>query len=143
MASRAGRGAKLPGPPQQTDLAYLAALLDRGALLCARDNSLGLRVTGSVPLRHWLSSRFGGWTSGRTWHQTHQSTVRYLLMAVRPYVVVRSHELEAMMVLLDHLANRGDYRGDVEWQAERTRLIGRVGAARAAVRASGSSVDAR
>jgi hypothetical protein len=130
MGSKAASHVRLPGVPQHSDFAYLAALLDRGGF-CARAKSstVGLKVVAPPKVRNWLVMRFGGQDTTRAWWLTRQADVRYVLTRVRPYLVVRGRAAGAMIELIDHLASRESYHGDPEWRRERDRLKGAVRAA--------------
>lgn len=114
----------LPGPPQQTELAYLAALIDRSGTFCASANSgtVGIKITAPPALRNWLVMRFGGADSSRAWTLSRQADVRYVATGVLPYLVVKRRAGAAFLLLLEHMATREHYHGTAEWRAERDRL---------------------
>lgn len=121
MGSRASTQAALPGLPQQTELAYLAGLLDRSGGI-VRDPA-GLKLVVSEKLRSWLLVRFGGFeTAAGAWWLTQQATLLYLLPQVRRYAVPRGPQLEALEALVAHSANRERYHGDDEWRQRRDQL---------------------
>lgn len=131
MGSRASRRAKLPGLPQQTDLAYLAGLVDRGGGFVTRPP--GLKIRAAPALRSRLLQRFGGTehSASGTWTLSQTATLTYLLPALSPFVIARQLELEAMIQLLAHHTSRPNYHGDEEWRERREQL-------RAAVRGPGA-----
>lgn len=131
MGSKASRTASLPGPPQQTELAFLAGLLERGGFIATRPNMVGIKITGSEALVDWLAVRFGGRASGRTWWLLRQADVLFVAQQVRPYLVTAISTCEAMCGLLEHTRARELYHGDDEWRTERDRLLRAVARSRA------------
>lgn len=141
MASRGSPTTVLPGPPQQTELAYLAGLVDRaGGFMASRPNAIGLKIVCGPTLRNWLVMRFGGHDSSRAWTVTRQADLGFLLPRLLPYLVTRSAECSAMIALVGHVSSRPTYRPDQDWKTERTRLMDAV---RALHQARGSRSPAR
>lgn len=127
MGSRASTQHSLPGPPQQVELAYLAGLVDRsGGFTASRPNTIGLKVTCSPALRRWLLMRFGGFDTSRCWWLTRRADLAYVITHMRPFLVVRGGQAEAMSTLLDHLNGRDDYHGSPEWRRKRVELMSAV-----------------
>lgn len=107
--------------PTSTDLAYLAGILDGEGYFQATSasRSFGLRVAmvdDATPT--WLQSHFGGKIhhikthSGRgavVWTLQRQSDIRYVLEGSMPYFVLKRPRAEAMLRLLDHLAQQPIY----------------------------------
>lgn len=114
----------LPGLPSQTDLAYLAGLIDGcGTFACAEKSStIGLKISAPPRLRNWLVLRFGGYDTARAWWLTRQADLRYVVTGVAPYLVRKRAPAQTFLVLLGHLATRESYHGTAEWRAERERL---------------------
>lgn len=128
VGSKAAPNVKLPGPPQQTELAYLAALVDRSGTFCASANSstVAIKVTAPPALRLWLMVRFGGIDGPRSWQLSRQADLRYVATGIAPYLVVKRGAGTAFLDLLAHLATRESYHGTADWRAERDRLKGEV-----------------
>lgn len=138
MGSRASTRASLPGPPEQTEIAYLAGLVDRGGGFVVSERVVGLKVVAAPALRNWLVLRFGGHDSTRAWTLTRQANVAFLLPRLLPYLVARADECKAMMELVSHCQARGGYHGTDEWRRRRDDLIAAVRVARDAARRPGS-----
>lgn len=129
MGSKAAQTAKLPGPPAQTEIAYLAGLLERGGFVA---DPAGLKLTAGLQRRGWLVMRFGGSTTGRCWWLTQQASLLYLLPRIAVYLIERRGECVALEALVAHCANRRSYHGDPQWRARRETLRSAVRAARGA-----------
>jgi hypothetical protein len=120
MGSKAAPQVGLPGPPVQSELAYLAGLLDRGGMVASR--SIGLKIEGPPPLLAWLRSCFGGSISSGTWWLTRQADLLFILPRVEPHLRVKKLRCRTLCRLVAHCHNRASYHGDPEWRAERDRL---------------------
>lgn len=118
----------LPGPPQRTELAYLAALVDRSGGFCASQQSATIAIKLSAPpeLRQWLLLRFGGHQSQTSWILGRQADLHYVATGIAPFLVVKRRAGAAFVELLEHCARRPSYHGSADWRAERDRLKAEV-----------------
>lgn len=130
MGSRAPQTHAIPGPPSGVELAYLAGLFDRAGGLTLNPLGLKLRVADLQGL--WLERRFGGhWRcdpfappgTPEHWWLSTQTELLDTLMRLHPYVLGRVGELEAMILLLQHVRDRRSYHGDDEWRQTRSDLM--------------------
>lgn len=145
MGSRAASRAKIPGLPTREELAYLAGLLDNGGTVLAsnsrRGTIVGLRITASPPLRSWLIMRFGGREEDgpRAWFLTQTAALLLILPRLRPFLIQKRGEVQALERLCQHLTHRESYHGTAAWRGERARLIDVVHVAAERRRAAGRS----
>lgn len=104
---------------EDAQFAYLAGIIDgEGSFqVSAKSRSFGLAVSSideCLPL--WLHQTFAGsrtaaiakTTAGNDvfrWFLTRQADLRYALERMRPYLVIKQKQADAMLVFLEHLRN--------------------------------------
>lgn len=132
MPYRATLGESFEIPPSETDLAYLAGILDGEG--CFKVGSGSSRIAGldvrmcDAGTVEWLKATFGGITyterssTNRTvygWRLHRQADLLYVLPRVAPYLQIKAPQAWAMLRVVETLRAQPRYKARARTQEER------------------------
>jgi hypothetical protein len=103
----------------ETDLAYLAGIIDGEGYFAVSDKSNTFGITVSVTdecLIDWLHKRFSGNVSKRfaktsthrdvhKWYLQRHADLAWLIPRVAPYLVIKRNQADAMLRFVEHVRN--------------------------------------
>jgi hypothetical protein len=132
------------GEPTQTDLAYLAGLIDGEGHVSIHPKKAIVLCMTDIPLLDWCHAKFSGTMSGnwineknasarprKMWHLSRIADLAYVLPLLDPYLVLKRAECDALRRLALHSLSpdgfaTGGSRGHgrtQEWRDRRDAIV--------------------